>query len=138
MRYRKDGKVCIQCGKILPSNRTKYCSYECGKLRRQEQWQNLNPARGKTSATTGAIGELRVAIDLLIKGYNVFRALSPSCPCDLAILKDGKLLRLEVRTGHLSITGKVYKVISKKDDKTNIDHYAWVLPDKIIYEPSLP
>ena len=72
-----------------------------------------------------------------MKGYNVFRALSPSCPCDLAILKDHKLFKVEVRTAHISTSGKIYKVKNKSDIHNNIDVYAWVLPDEIIYEPEL-
>ena len=90
---------------------------------------------GKSIVTAGAISELRVAIDLLSKGYNVFRSLSPACPCDFVILKDKQLLRVEVRTTHISSTGKPYKAISKHDDP--IDIYAWVLPNEIIYEPFL-
>ena len=45
---------------------------------------------GITCATIGAISELMVSADLLKKGYEVFRAVSPSCSCDLAILRDTK------------------------------------------------
>ena len=132
-------KVCIICGTKILKNGQKYCSYECAKLANRRRFKEVNPdtLRGKTSATTGAISELRVAIDLLAKGYDVFRALSPNCPCDLAILKDHKLLRIEVRTTHISTSGKMYRTISQTDDKGNIDIYARVLPDKIIYEPEL-
>jgi len=71
------------------------------------------------------------------KGYDVFRALSPACSCDLAVLKNGNLLRIEVRTAYVSPSGKFYKPSKKGDDPNNIDAYAWVLPSKIIYEPEL-
>jgi hypothetical protein len=48
----------------------------------------------------GVLSELVVCVDLLQKGYEVFRGVSPSCSCDLAILKNGKLKRVEVTTGH--------------------------------------
>lgn len=134
----EEKRICAQCGKELPSNKRKYCSYECEAAYLKEKYKKLNnPFKGKSSATTGAISELRVAVDLMVKGYDVFRALSPSCPCDLAILKDSKLLRIEVRTVGISVSGKPYKHTDRHDNPDEIDHYAWVLPDKIMYEPSL-
>ena len=133
-------RYCVYCGKELPNEKWKYCSPECKAAYVKEEYRKANPAilRGGTSATTGAISELRVAIDLLVKGYNVFRSLSPSCPCDLAILKDGQLLKVEVRTSFISTSGKIYRTINKRDESKNIDIYAWVLPTKIVYEPELP
>ena len=132
-------KHCIRCGKKLPTSRWKYCSYECYSIYNREKFDRDNPTtfRGNNSSTTGAISELRVAVDLMCKGYNVFRALSPSCPCDLAVLKNGKLLRIEVRTTYRSQTGQPNKVKASRDDKDNIDIYASVLADEIIYEPTL-
>lgn len=139
-----DEKKCISCGKSISpplknkkGTQRKYCSPECRDLAYSAKYRENNPLMGTSSVTTGAISELRVAIDLLSKGYDVFRAVSPHCPCDLAILKNKQLLRIEVRTTHISSTGKPYKLISKHDDPTVIDMYAWVLPNEIIYEPLL-
>lgn len=142
---------CIQCGNLLPPLKTnkdgseykyhtlkrKYCSSICRLAFEKQKYRAFNPFRGTTRPTTGAISELRVSVDLLSRGYNVFRALSPACPCDLAVLKNNKLLRIEVRTTYIFQSGKLYKAKNKKDDKDNIDIYAWVLPDKILYEPDL-
>ena len=132
-------KICKQCGNKITGQGSKYCSYECRKLFTKMRYEIFNPValKGATAGTTGAISELRVAVDLLAKGYHAFRALSPSCPCDLAILKDNQLLKVEVRTTYLSTSGKPYKNRDKRDDSNSIDVYAWVLPDKIIYEPEL-
>jgi hypothetical protein len=64
---------------------------------------------GLNAGTVGAIGELIVSADLLQKGYEVFRALSPSSSCDLAILtKEKKLIRVEVKTGYRTkMTGRL-------------------------------
>lgn len=43
---------------------------------------------------------MRAAIHLMDSGYNVFRALSPSCPFDLYAFKGDRSLRVEVTTGH--------------------------------------
>lgn len=131
-------RVCVYCGKELPTPKWRYCSFECKAAYTREEYLKANPTllRGKTSATTGAISELRVAVDLLAKGYDVFRALSPSCPCDLVILKEGRLLRVEVRTAHISPWGKMYKLKSLRDIGDKTDIYAHVLPDTIVYVPS--
>ena len=89
------------------------------------------------SPMTGVIGtvsELRVAADLFQRGYYVFRALSPHCPCDLIGLKDNQLTRFEVRTGTISqATGKIWA-----DRRMKADILVIVLATQIIYEPPLP
>ena len=89
---------------------------------------------GISTGTVGAISELRVSVDLLAKGYEVFRALSPSCSCDLAVMKDSKLLRIEVRTAY---RGKSNNIITRRS-RFKADHFALVLPSEIVYEPELP
>ena len=132
-------KFCVHCGKKIMGLGTRYCGGECYREAAKRRYKQLNPdtLKGSSTGTTGAISELRVAVDLLARDYNVFRALSPSCPCDLAILKDGKLLRVEVRTSFVDAAGKVFNHRGKWDDPQSIDVYAWVLPGKIVYEPEL-
>jgi hypothetical protein len=84
-------------------------------------------------STTGAIGELRVSTDLLEKGFDVFRSLSPSASCDLAIIKDGAFKRVEVRTSYFSRDGSIHC-----DRTGNYDLLAMVLPNQIVYDPPLP
>ncbi|MGE3341481.1 MAG: group I intron-associated PD-(D/E)XK endonuclease [Candidatus Altimarinota bacterium] len=47
----------------------------------------------------GCISEYAVASDLLQRGFEVFKALSPAASCDLIVMKDGKYFRIEVKTG---------------------------------------
>ena len=98
-------------------------------------YRRYNPARavGLPTATVGAISELRVAIDLFEKGYEVFRALSPTCSCDLAILNDGKLLRVEVKTAYRNTKGST--IPPPKGIRADVA--ALVLPDTIEYQPTL-
>jgi hypothetical protein len=88
-----------------------------------------------SSGTVGAINELRVSVDLLCKGYAVFRALSPHCPCDLVLLLDHRVFRVEVTTGHRTSNGKL--MIPRKD-ATRYDVLAVVFPDSIVYSTELP
>lgn len=103
------------CPKSLPEDRNRkriYCSRRCKNLATRDLYNRLNlrdPLCGTlVSATRGAIGELRVSVDLMVRGYEVFRALSPACSCDIAVLKDGKLLRIECRTGVYRKDGTYY------------------------------
>src|SRR5260370_37710101 len=45
----------------------------------------------------GASYELFVAAELIQKGFDVFRNLSPNGPADLVVYKDGHLLRVQVK-----------------------------------------
>lgn len=96
---------CIVCEKQCVTNQVSQvlCSDECRTKRygRYSSGTNISPG------TVGAVSELMVAADLMIKGYSVFRALSPSCFCDLIAIKDSEYRKVEVRTGYLSGTGKV-------------------------------
>jgi hypothetical protein len=100
-------KICEVCHKsyktIFPQQKT--CSQTCRLVKAKIHYVKV--PYNLPTGTIGAISELRVAADLLAKGYEVFRALSPSCSCDLAILQKGKLLRVEVRTGNCQ-SGRVY------------------------------
>ena len=95
---------------------------------------------GIPTGTVGAIAELGVAIDLLRKGFHVFRALSPNCSCDLAIVADTQLYRVEVKTGHRDKDGHPSPPYVKKHKRELFDIIATVLHDtnEIIYTPALP
>lgn len=63
----------------------------------------------------GALHELKVCVDLSAKGFQVYRAQSPSAPFDLVAYKNGSLFRVEVKTFSLignRPSGKVYASIS--------------------------
>ena len=90
---------------------------------------------GLPTSTVGAIAELKVAIDLMQKGYEVFRALSPASSCDIAVLKNGKLIRVEVRTGY---KGRVNELIYfNKNIKAELLAVVVHHTNEIFYYPSL-
>jgi len=123
---------CMVCGEPVPPRReryhAKYCSSACS--RKIHKLESTN-STGVPPGTVGAIGELRVASDLLMKGYDVFRAMSPSCSCDLIIKRDSSIQRVEVRTGTIK-DGKPYCVASHFTSP-NADIVARVFPEEIIY-----
>ena len=126
-------RLCKHCGKPIPPTRRKlalYCSPKCQRDNYFKEYHNLNPDSGLPSGTIGALGEYRVIIDLLRRGFEVFHAASPSASCDLAVLKSNILYRVEVRTGKYSGSGKIF---TTRNHRAEI--LAIVLPDKIIYQP---
>jgi len=105
-------KTCEECEKdlegIRPRNpRRKFCSPKCARISYIKMYAGNNPIKGISAGTVGAVNELVVSIDLLRKGFAVFRAISPCCPVDLAVLIDGKLIKIEVTTGYVTPKGKL-------------------------------
>ncbi len=132
-----DYKKCKNCDNLFPLGKLKvYCSKKCRTEDVKKSYEKYNNGIDISSATIGAIGELKVCIDLLVKGYNVYRSVSPACPCDLAITHKEKFIRVEVTTGHKSAQGKIFH--NKKMDKNKFDVLAIVLKSQeIIYVPDL-
>ena len=69
-----------------------------------------------SSVTVGALNELRVAVDLMTRGYAVFRALSAACETDLVIFKNKEVKLIEVTTGYKFPNDKIMH--PKKRDRT--------------------
>lgn len=91
---------------------------------------------GISRGNVGAIAELMVCENLLRKGYEVFRAVSPNSKCDIvAIDKSGKCIQIEVKAAktHLK-TGTVYAVPLVRN---RFDVLALVTIDGIRYVPPL-
>ena len=132
-------KICSFCGKPFKTriSTAGYCNPICRKSGERGKYRTLNPVSGLSHGTVGAIAELRVSTDLLQKGYEVFRALSPSCSCDLAILKNGILYRVEVRTGYKNLSGNLYYSRGDRDIGRQ-DIFAVLHDDMIYYFPELP
>lgn len=132
--YEKKGpfnKICETCGRPFAAQQpnAKYCGEDC-------RPQYKKPFPGLNTGQVGAIGELRVCTDLLARGFEVFRSVSPACSCDLIALKNGAMLRIEVRTACKTRDNKV-QFPGDINDKGKQDHFAAVLPDQIIYLPNL-
>lgn len=123
--------ICKQCGKNFPLQATNqiYCGESC--RRAAKTVPKIVQRQGICAATVGAVAELRVCADLLAKGFHVFRAVSPACPCDLvAISKKGSLIRIEVRTAH-ERSGRLHY---SKPDAEKSDLLALVTAEQIIYK----
>ena len=111
-----------------------FCSARCGNKFALKRWKEQNPHsnKGLPTSTVGAVHELVVCADLLRRGLHVFRSVSPSAVCDLAILDGNKLFRIEVTTGTRSIGGKLqyptkdpfkFDILAVVEHSGNITYY---------------
>ena len=96
---------CLRCKIRVEDNRSriKFCSKSC----QQKYARSVNYGecpKFLQSGSMGALAEILVSADLMRRGYQVFRALSPNAPCDLIVLNNGFPLLVEVRTGLRNIT----------------------------------
>src|SRR5436190_19825132 len=98
------------CGKPIPASRVRrrarFCTNECRKQWWRREYRKLNLTKTLPAPTTSVIAELTVALELMQRGYEVFRSLSSASRCDLAVLMKKKLYRVEVRTAYLSPGGQ--------------------------------
>lgn len=110
-------EICLQCNSEIKAKNwlgspRKFCSKDCRITWRRLDYQKLNsgknPLLKNRCSVIGAIHELEACADLMKRGYEVYRAVSASANCDLVVLKDNKLLRVEVTTGKLYGNGKIY------------------------------
>ncbi len=130
---------CRTCGIEMESIKPKrpdrkYCGRQCALKGATREYQKRNPRLGVPAGTVGAIHELLACADLLRKGFDVFRALSPSSSCDAAIIANGKLYRIEVTTGCFSASGKIQHPLKRN----GFDILAIVFKSgEIQYVPSL-
>ena len=117
----------------------KYCSAVCRSAQAKMIRTETNPTRNELigKVPRGTISELLVSVDLMEQGYEVFRALSAACSCDLvAILGQNPPQRIEVKTGSYSSGGCIMFGM-KAEGIGKYDILALVMPDQIIYKPPL-
>lgn len=114
--------ICKICNTENKANQptTKLCSSNC-----RTKYYNLrfnkefSISKDISPGTAGAITELKISTWLMEKGYAVFRALSPSCFCDLIAIKNKDVMYIEARTGYVALNGNLCfsKKISTKNGK---------------------
>lgn len=129
--------TCVRCGgpisKVRQRSNARFCTNEC----RDGSYAKYTHDAPLTHPTIGAISELIVSAHLLLKGYEVFRAMSPACSCDLIINKAGAMKRIEVRSGYITMGGKVNCPFNHRDIGRS-DILAIVVNDgkQIVYRDS--
>ncbi len=99
LRHIKQIKNCKGCNeKFEAKTHQLYCSKKCSTDRVNSAFIKSGLEHIATG-TVGAIAELVVSADLMRKGYDVYRALSPSCNADILAIKGSEMKKYEVRTG---------------------------------------
>jgi hypothetical protein len=145
---------CPECGKdVDPGRAKKFCSeahrtsFSRGRYGRGLERSGLARKNGRgldrselagKKWVIGTIQETRVVIDLLQKGFEVFRAAVPSALDDLWISKkdDDRLLRVQVKTGHLQQSNIIISRITQPESGR---HDVLAVPldvGEIQYEPA--
>ena len=128
-------RKCENCKKnyigISENQRQRWCSEKCSK---EFKYGGDVPIKNISSGTIGAVAELIVSLDLMKRGYEVYRALSPASSCDILALKGKKVFTIEVRTGYKS---KDNKTIITNRFNMRAKYLAIVIhrTNEIIYEP---
>lgn len=123
----KQTRRCPVCMKFFktPYSRTYICSDFCKTQDYREKTGRLSYQNKLPSGTVGAISEMAIAIDLMSKGYSVFRALSQASKEDLIIKRGQEVVSVECRTGSMNSSGNI-NFPKRKDDCP--DMYAVYIP----------
>lgn len=136
---------CAHCGKPLAGRKNKrFCNSSCSRAWHSEQWHAHNPKTHAAQLATGTVGSvnlMRVMLDLVVRGYNVYRAAFEAMPYELWIQR-GEYgvggwpfgMRVKVTTGHRLSSGKLQR---RKFDGIDFDVEAVVVGNDIIYDPPL-
>jgi len=92
-------KNCKQCGKAFLTHPSyKFCSQKCSVDWRNNAYTNTNLTQ-IPSSTVGAIAEIIVSAELMKRGFEVYRAMSPASYSDLIAISGDNIYKIEVRTG---------------------------------------
>lgn len=97
---------------------------------------NATMKPGRFRGSMGALSELLVCADLLTKGLECFKAVSPQSSCDLLCITPSGIVRVEVKTEVLHRSGKGFCDVAHNEG--NFDVLALVHRDgRITYTPAI-
>ena len=96
--------------------------------------ETLRARLGLPSDTVRVLAIERVAVDLMLRGYDVYRALSAASPCELMAVKDGRASAIAVRSAYLR-RGQLLHRPRRQDDQADV--LALVTPGAVVYRPEL-
>ena len=131
--------ACAQCGKRYDRRYWSgahgqgysdiHCSRECSRIDQLEHSKALRNALSTKIATgnLGAGNELLVCVDLLFRGFEVFRTIAQNSKCDLIARKNGTIFTIEVRTAIVA-PGPDLRPTCAKRPTDECDVWAIVFP----------
>jgi|ERR1035437_377137 hypothetical protein len=119
---------CTECNKQGTTNKPnkKTCSSQCLK----DKYKTSNCIEGVSRGSAGAMAEMMVCADLLKNDYAVFRAISPSCFCDVIAIKNNEMKQFEVRTAYERPSGKLSYVKNLSHKNGTPTHFALYIASK--------
>jgi hypothetical protein len=133
-------RTCKGCNIEFETTRKQqtFCDNECRKRYWKETQALPSVARkfGLDKNVVGAIAECRVCVDLLQRGFHVFRAVSFHSPVDIVAFRgdDGPAFRIEVRTAYR----RGERLYHPPPRPGRYDVLAAVTADEIVYSLTLP
>ena len=93
--------ACEACARVFVTNKPNQitCSVDCKRARDRSGGYRSPLAGLVTKGSVGAAHEMLVAADLLKRGFDVYRSVSPTAHADIIIVNGSHILRVEVTTG---------------------------------------
>tara|TARA_R110000796_G_scaffold15732_1_gene49935 strand:+ start:228 stop:488 length:261 start_codon:yes stop_codon:yes gene_type:complete len=75
-----------------------------------------------TKSAKGALGELRLAVEYMNKGYWVALSIDPQCPFDMVVVdKNGKCTLVDAKCISIRKKGrKIYRMLKTKQKKMGV------------------
>lgn len=118
---------CDFCNEVFVALRDdkRFCSKEC-----RIEYNNQRPENPLTPSNYGTILELQVSIDLMNKGYEVFKSVGTNSKCDLIARRGNCYYAIEVRSGRNTYGNKIEYNKKATDD---CDVYAVALTYPNLY-----
>ena len=136
-------RTCVQCGIGFDARRScdKFCRSSCAVIRGRELYRSKRRFPDLAKSVIGSIHELEIAVDLLARGLDVYRSLTPCNGSDLVAVQGDQMWRVECTTGQKLAGGegrnpKVSRDGTKRVGKPAFDLLAVVYQDgQIEYFP---
>lgn len=89
-------------------------------------------------ASIGSFAEMIVCADLLKRGFDVYRSVSPNSDADLIAARGRRLCRIEVKSGHVKPSGtRAFKKHQLNSEKHDLLAVVYDSLEAIVYSPSL-
>lgn len=126
--------TCFVCGGPLPGRRTSFCSKRC-EARAYESTRSIGSRFGLPTTIGGGLCELLAAVDLLKRGYHVFRSVTATSPFDIVACKGEQTLRVEVKMGQRTRRGEPTMPVVRNHGYTTL---AVVYDDGVLYYGEQP
>jgi hypothetical protein len=134
-------RYCATCGPEAHRERCakKKLEYRARGVRFRSADRVASPFAGLMAGDVGALSELLASADLIRRGFHVFRAVSPSAPCDLIAVSEQGTFRVEVKTAGRKANGGIVRPKISARVRTRFDVVAYVVHDgAIVYSPEWP